>query len=338
MHTIKPNKYSAFLRDKISPYQKLSLGIFPTPLKKITSSHNTSFWVKDEGKSHHYYGGNKIRKLEYFFAWALEKNIKHLVVWGGKNSHTVEAVVLIAPQYNFKITAIIYQSNYQKTTKKADDILSFNQIKIKHARTFFSAFLLAKITSRLPESIYIPLGATTAYSTLGHIAAACEFVEQWRQSNKQWPGAIYFALGSGGSVAGLAIGFALMKLPVKINAVQTVNTSIINHRKLKNQIKTTLKLLGLNSRLASSIIKKHIHIDQRFMGKGYGDITESSVKAVAMARNFGLNLEPVYTGKVMAAVLQDINDGPSSDIIYWHSHSNIISRRLSENRASAENA
>ncbi len=52
-----------------------------------------------------------------------------------------------------------------------------------------------------------------------------------------------------------------------------------------------------------------LRVEHRFVGRGYGWPSPESLAAVARARDFGLELEPIYTGKVMAALLSDAREG-----------------------------
>ena len=311
------------VRQLLSRFSREHLGDFPTPLRHIQIGQQRGFWMKDEGGSHHSYGGNKVRKLEYLFSWAKQNNKHRLVVWGDTASHTVEAVAILGRQCDFAINAVMYRS--PSGGKVCKDNLSQiqRQVTVYKTNNILSAYLLARWKGMQAKSAYIPLGATTAYSTLGHVSAACEFVEQWQSTYIRWPKAIYLAMGSGGTVAGLATGFALIGVPVTLNAVQTVNTSITNKHTLHNQIADVLKLLDLDIKLAKAIISSHIHIDRRYLGKGYSDMNDASLDAVKQAETFGLDLEPVHTGKVMAAILHDIVLESDLNILYWHTHNHV---------------
>ncbi len=313
---------SANLREKLACFKKEPLGIFPTPLQHIQSSSKSGFWVKNEGASHRLYGGNKVRKLEYLFALAKHKKSQRLVVWGDTTSHTVEAVVILGAECDFTIDVVVYPEHQLINSLSKQNNFAQTHTNVYQTNHFLSAFLLAKLKSLRPNSTYIPLGATTDYSTLGYVYAACEFVEQWQKQRLEWPKMIYLAMGSGGSVAGLAVGIALMDIPVKLNAVQTVDAAITNKRTLQKQISGVLNILGLKNIKAKPIIESHINIDNRFLGKGYGDLTEDSADAVAKAHDYGLELEQVHTGKVMAAILRDLIPGHQNDILYWHTHDN----------------
>lgn len=307
----------------LSRFGKVPLGNFPTPLRYIEIDSKRGFWIKDEGCSHRSYGGNKVRKLEYLFNWVKRNNRHKLIVWGDTKSHTVEAVAILGRKCGFHVDAVMYCMPGLHNEFNAERNLIQRQINVSITSNMLSAYLLARFKSINSKSAYIPLGATTSYSTLGHVAAASEFVDQWKSTNMRWPKAIYLAMGSGGTVSGLAVGLALMGIPVKLNAVQTVNTSITNAHTMRKQIAGVLRLLDLDAKLAKSILSTYVEIDSRYLGKGYGDLTGASLSAVSRARFFGVNLEPVHTGKVMAAVLDDIAPENDPAILYWHTHSDV---------------
>lgn len=305
----------------VAHFDKVDIGVFPSPVNRVYLGQACSFWVKDESSTHPIYGGNKVRKLEYYFAWARQNKVRRLVVWGDALSHTVEAVSVLGCQLGFEVAAVVYQEKKSGYVSGQVQRYVTGNARVHYTSNFVQAYFLARLMGMRAGSTYIPLGATTDYSTLGHVSAAYEFVEQWRLKNLELPEKIYLALGSGGSIAGMAIGFALMGVPVKINAVQTVNASITNHKTLKKQIEATLKLLGTSKLNAASIIRSYVNIDRRYLGRGYGDITAPSIAAVKKAAGLGIELECVHTGKVMAAIFQDLENNSSQEILYWHTHS-----------------
>ena len=305
----------------LSRFGKERLGDYPTPLRYIRLDNKRGFWIKDEGRAHRSYGGNKVRKLEYLFGSARRSHRRRLVVWGDAGSHTVEAVSILGRESGFDVTAVTYSGTNLAAEGHQRPSRVERHAVVHQTRNILSAFVLARLKGMGPGRVYVPLGATTAYSTLGHLSAACEFVEQWQSIRSAWPKSIYVAMGSGGTVSGLATGFALLGIPIKINAVQTVNSSITNPLTLRKQVSAVLKLLELDAGLAKSILSDFVLIDRRYLGQGYGDVTPSSMNAIEKARNFGLELEPVHTGKVMAAVINSLITEETSEIIYWHTHS-----------------
>ena len=77
-------------RSRLDRLPRLDLGVFPTPVRSIQLGSG-SIWVKDDGACCDLYGGNKVRKLEYFLADAKRRGTRQLVVWGDPDSHTIMA-------------------------------------------------------------------------------------------------------------------------------------------------------------------------------------------------------------------------------------------------------
>ena len=76
-----------------------------------------------------------------------------------------------------------------------------------------------------------------------------------------------------------------------------------------------------------SISPAGVQVETEWLGAGYGHRTQEAERALELARSDGLELEPVYTGKAMAALLamrsrRELGDGP---VLYWHTHNALAS-------------
>ena len=166
----------------------------------------------------------------------------------------------------------------------------------------------------------IPPGGTTAVGALGHVRAGLELSAQIRDGLMPTPDRIYVALGTGGTVAGLAIGLAMGGTPTEIRAVTTVERIISTKAGLERLMRSVLRLLaGQGVPHAQSTVPVPITIDRSQLGPGYGWTTTASLAAVSRFSHFGPDLEPVYTGKTAAAMLHDLDHGLRGSVLFWNS-------------------
>ncbi len=90
-------------------FPRLSLGRFPSPVRQVTLENDFRFWIKDDGLCSEFYGGNKLRKLEYLLA-AVQRNQKGaLVVHGDVESHPVQACGILGRRAGLDVHAVVFR-------------------------------------------------------------------------------------------------------------------------------------------------------------------------------------------------------------------------------------
>lgn len=166
----------------------------------------------------------------------------------------------------------------------------------------------------------VPLGASTPCAALGHVRAALELLEQVRQGQLPEPRRIYIPFATGGSVAGLLIGLAMAGAQTRVVAVQTVQSVIANRWRLESLVSRTLKLLGFGQQEFGLCMERLELIDRRQLGKGYRDITARTQQAVDLAFQHGLRLEPAFSGKGFAALLEGLPEFSNGELLFWNTH------------------
>ncbi len=164
----------------------------------------------------------------------------------------------------------------------------------------------------------IPAGGTLPAGVAGIARAGFELAEQIRLGQLAAPDAVYCALGTGGTVAGLALGLGLAGVSATIHAVATVERFFISPRKLKRLIDLGAEWLrahGVDTNVAGSVT---IRVVRSQLGPGYGIATAQSLAAVEVLSAEGVPIEPVYTGKAFAALLADASRGLTPKrVLFW---------------------
>jgi len=168
------------------------------------------------------------------------------------------------------------------------------------------------LTSRmLGQVAVVPPGATALAGELGVVRGALELADQIRAGLCPPPRHVFVPLGSGGTTAGLLAGFALTGLDCTVHAVATVERIYSLERPLRSRAQALLAHLGAAGR---PLPRLTIHRDQ--LGKAYGVATPASLAACAAWASTGVGLEPIYSGKAMAALVSTAAtlDGP---VLFW---------------------
>ena len=132
-------------------------------------------------------------------------------------------------------------------------------------------------------------------------------------------------LGSGGTAAGLAAGIKLFGLRRRLVCVLVNDLIRVDATTVARLARRTLRLLGRHGVDVDGldVTPADIAVERDWLGRGYGHGTAEAARAMDLfAKREGVTLEPVYTGKAMAALLElnrrsAFGDGP---VLYWHTY------------------
>ena len=163
----------------------------------------------------------------------------------------------------------------------------------------------------------IPLGGSSRYGAAGYVLASLELINQATELGIR-PDYLYVAVGSGSTLAGLIVGAKAFSAPYRVKGVAVYRPPEEQKRAIWALAQDTAELLGL-----SLVIEPHdVSVYGEFLGPGYGRLTPEAREAIRLvARTEGLVLDPVYTGKAMAALIEHIRAGwvgPEETVVFLH--------------------
>ncbi len=163
----------------------------------------------------------------------------------------------------------------------------------------------------------IPGGGSNPVGALGYVVSAQEIIAQTNELGLRVDRVVH-ATGSTGTQAGLVVGFAganshIPVLGISVRAARDKQEE--NVRKLARQ---TWELLGIRGSLPDNAVE----VNADYVGGGYGVPTEGMVEAVhLLARHEGILLDPVYSGKGFAGLIDLIRNGhfrKGENIVFVH--------------------
>ena len=157
-------------------------------------------------------------------------------------------------------------------------------------------FALARVLARNPRLHLIMPGASTPLATLGQVEAGLELADQL-------PGevdTVVAALGSGGTIVGLALGLALGGSRARVLA-PLVSSPLVANRFVLAALETGTRALLAAGGLFPGPTR--IEVTHAYRGSGYGAASDAGAAATARAAAWGVPLERTYTAKAFAAVL-----------------------------------
>jgi D-cysteine desulfhydrase len=293
------------------PPVRIALGTYPTPVER----HEAGLWVKRDDRTSDLYGGNKVRKLELLLGAAREAGKTRILTLGAVGSHQVVATAVYAEREGFEADAVLVA---QPTSPHAELNL---RVALAHGlrATACPAWSLAPayVASRWGRDAYfVPLGGSNALGSLGFVEAAHELAAQVRAGELPEPDVVVVAMGSGGTAAGLAVGFEQAGLKTRVLGVAVAPpTPVLRHLARRLAQKTAA---AAGSSIAIGVrAAKRIDVDGGFIGRGYGHPTEEGSAAMETARRGGLILDATYTAKAFACALARAKCG-GEEVLYWH--------------------
>lgn len=301
----------------LKEFDKVSLGIFPTPvhpLHNISRMLNTQVYVKRDDMTGLALGGNKVRKLEYLLADAKAKGAQVVFTTGGAQSN--HAMLTAAAAKKLGMTPILILKKRGVTERQGNQLLNYLMgVDVRFMDTDSYADIYAemdRVGTELGQPYYkIPCGGSNALGSLGYVDCIKELKEQGMTFDH-----IVVAEGSGGTMAGTALGAKLFMPEAKVHGMM-VDTDPFEQITL-DLMREAAALLGADVTITTD------DFDLRDMcGPGYAIASQEGNEAVSMmAANEGLILDPVYTGKAFAGLVAMAKEGafkPTDKVLFLHS-------------------
>ncbi len=296
-------------------FERVSLGVFPTPvqrLENISDMLGINLWIKRDDLAGLGLGGNKVRKLEYLLADAKKQGAELVFTTGGAQSN--HAMLTAAAAAKLGMRAILILKKRGVTACVGNQLLEKlmgTEVIFMDTDDYGDIYAeMDRLGAGLGVPFYkIPCGGSNALGTLGYVACAEEIGRQGTFDH------IICAEGSGGTMAGLALGAKLFLPGARVHGmmVDTDPFEEITPRLMRE----AAALIGADVQITGA------DYDLRDVcGPGYAVPSEAGNAAIAlMARREGLFLDPVYTGKAFAGLLAMAREGafaPDSNVLFVH--------------------
>ncbi|HSO31863.1 MAG TPA: pyridoxal-phosphate dependent enzyme [Labilithrix sp.] len=297
---------------------RLALGVFPTPVPQCGA-----LWVKRDDLASPIYGGNKVRKLELLLGAAREAGRSKILTIGAVGSHQVVATAVFGKLHGFQVEAILVpQPDSAHARANLRVALAHGLVATVSPAWALAPPLLATRWER--DAYFIRLGGSSAVGTLGFVDAARELAAQIEAGELPEPDVVFVAMGSGGTAAGLAVGFEQLGLRTRVVGVAvSPPAALLAHLARRLAIKTAT-LAGLPP-AAGIRAARRIEVDGRWIGRGYGHATPEGQAATTEAARCGLVLDATYTAKAFAATLAHGRANPQEKVLFWHTLSSAPS-------------
>lgn len=309
----------------LTRFPRLELIGAPTPLEylpRLSDHLGREIFIKRDDTTPLAMGGNKLRKLEFLAADALREGADTLITAGAIQSNHVRQTAAVAAKLGLHCVALLENpigtraENYLSNGNRLLLDLFNTQVEMCDALTDPAA-QLDELATRIEAQGYrpyvIPVGGSNALGALGYVESALEIAQQCEDAVEI--SSVVVASGSAGTHAGLAVGLEQLMPQAELIGV-TVSRAVADQLP---------KVEALQQAVANSLelqAKADIILWDDYFAPGYGTPNEEGMAAVKLlAQLEGILLDPVYTGKAMAGLIDGITQKRFKDegpILFVH--------------------
>jgi len=288
--------------------ERIQLAYLPTPLERLVYepiSSKIELWMKRDELTEFVGGGNKIRKLEYLLYQARQKGADTVVTCGGIQSNHCRATAFAARKLGMRPVLFLRGSKPDKFQGNLfiDKLLDCEIHWISTAEYADRDSIMEnyKKETQNPENVYIiPEGGSNARGSLGYVRCVQEMAEQINLDSLD---AIFCAVGSGGTYAGLLTGLKLCKSNTKLIGI---NVTLTDSHEFSAKVKKICDQYYEMSLLDETINSDEITIVDGYCGEAYAVPTKAGM---AYIKDFllktGILLDPVYTSKAFDGMMKE---------------------------------
>jgi D-cysteine desulfhydrase family pyridoxal phosphate-dependent enzyme len=299
---------------------RLRFAHLPTPVESLPrlseALDGPQILVKRDDQTGLAFGGNKTRKLEFLLANAQERGADTLITTGAVQSNHCRQTAAAANRFGFACILVLTGS---KPEIPSGNLMLFQFLgadviwteKSNRDLALDSTFENAIREGKKPY--LIPYGGSNSIGASAFAYALQELLDQ--NMKPDW---IVFATSSGGTQAGLVAGAHLFGFKGRILGISVDEQAAELKARVAALAEETAFLLGEGRPFSVD----EILVDDNYLGAGYGIMGEPEIEALkAFSHNEGLLLDPVYTGRAAAGMIDLINNGffsASQQVLFWH--------------------
>jgi D-cysteine desulfhydrase len=293
------------------------LGEYPTPVESARFSELPSpLWIKRDDLAAATMGGNKVRALEYLLAGVQPGEM--LLTGGGEGSTHVLAVAVHASRLRARVHAVRWRHEMHDTAEKVARRALRECAVVETRATPIGGMLWALAQRVTRRGRWIPFGGTSPLGILGHVNAALELADQVEAGELPMPTRVVVPLGTGGTAAGLALGFAAAGMPTRVIGARVVPRIASGRARVVHLARSTARWVRHTTGVALPMLRRDaLHVAHEAYGGAYGRVSALATDAaVAMERATGLRLDATYSAKAFAIALR-VAGAEDGVTVFW---------------------
>ena len=277
------------------------LGQFPSA---VTSAEALApgLWLKREDLNAEPLGGNKVRALEFLLGGVRSGGT--VVTVGAAGSTHALATAIYARELGARARCFRWRQEMNAAARLVAARTTEETGESRLSRTVVGAYARAFV-ARLRGAHWIPAGGSSPLGVLGQVNAGLEVARQVDAGALPFPDRVVVPLGTGGTVAGLALGFAIANVTTEIVAVRVVPRVVANARHVRALTSRTARFIERATRArVPRPSTASVRVVHEFFGGAYGRVTVEGerVAGECLART-GIVVDPTYGAKALAAAM-----------------------------------
>ncbi len=308
--------------------RRIDLARTPTPLQYLERASakwgcGHRLWVKRDDLTGCTLSGNKVRKLEFITAHAIDNGCDTLITCGGLQSNHCRATALAGAQLGLAVHVLLRgpQPSEQDGNLLLDHLAGavVTHYPVQQYVTDIEALLRqwqAHYAALGRKALIVPTGGSDGIGAWGYIAACEELAQDFAAAGIE-QAQIVTATGSGGTQTGLTLGVALQQLPATVWGINVCDDEQYFLNKVASDVADWQRRYP-----QMPVVAIQPRVLDGYVGQGYAIATPAIFELIAqLGRLEGLVLDPVYTGKAFAGMLAEIASGRFEgcrDIVFVH--------------------
>jgi len=319
----------------LARFPRVRLAHLPTPLEHLPNLSRAlggpEIWIKRDDCTGMSSGGNKTRKLEYLLAEAQAEGADIILTQGATQSNHARQTAACAAKLGMACHLLLEN----RTLKTAEEYTQGGNVFLDHlhgatverhpANPDMNGEML-KVAERLKAAgrkpYAIPGGGSNPTGALGYVNAAIELVTQANDAGLRIDHVVH-ATGSAGTQAGLVVGLAGIRSGVPLLGIGVRAPRERQEENVYRLALATCEKIGV----PGAVQREDVVANCDYVGSGYGFSTPGSVEAISLlARLEGILLDPVYSGKGMAGLIDLCRRGffrKGQNVVFIHTGGSV---------------
>jgi D-cysteine desulfhydrase len=300
---------------------RLKFAHLPTPIEELPRISEVlggpRILVKRDDQTGLAFGGNKTRKLEFLVAEALEQGARTLITGGALQSNHCRQTAAAAARFGLDCILVLNgeMPDQPSANLLIDQLFAAQIITIADRslrdQTLRNTFDKAVSDGRKPY--LVTYGGSSPTGALGYAFAMKELMDQ--QVEPDW---IVFGTSSGGTHAGMVLGQRVFRFKGKVLGISIDEPEDWLKDRVSKLASDASEKLG--ERI--DFTRQDVLASEEYCKAGYGVLTDGEREAVRLfAKHEGLLLDPVYTGRAAAGMIDLIRRGffkKDETVLFWH--------------------
>jgi L-cysteate sulfo-lyase len=305
----------------VNDFPRVHLGHTPTPLEllnNISAEFGTNVWVKRDDCTGLAFGGNKTRQLDFYIGQAMQQGADILLTTGAVQSNHVRTTVAAARKLGLDVEV---QLEHRVDRDQPEYHHSGNPYLVRLMGAQIHHYPVgedeggadaalevraAELAQEGRKAFVIPLSnAHTPYGALGYVEGAEEVMAQLQERQIE-PVRFIVPTGSASTHSGFLLGVRSCGSDVPVHGVCVRRDAVSQTQRVSDKLNSVIDIIGCDIRIPDS----EIICDDSQLAPGYGLPNDDTIAAIKhMARSEGILLDPTYSGKTFAVLLDMLRRG-----------------------------